>query len=273
MQQIQIPQIENYSRTGKNISGRADKKTKTGVLHLYDGIGTYDGITARDFAGALKSLGDVDYIELHINSPGGSVFDGAAIYNMLVDHQALIDVRIDGLAASIASVIALAGDQITIAKNAMMMLHNPSAIAFGDAAEMRKMADVLDKVKHTLVSVYSDRMGLPADEISQILDEESWYTANEAVDAGLADVVGGRAKIRKTSTAEARWVDSPPPWVPDDVARQFAAERDEETDNEVDDKVELEVESEQNENINANIIQGRSKYIDRLETLAKLEGV
>ena len=263
--QIESSQIENYSRTGDgNISGRADKKTKTGVLHLYDVIGTYGGITARNFAGALKSLGDVDYIELHINSPGGSVFDGAAIYNMLVDHQALIDVRIDGLAASIASVIALAGDQITIAKNAMMMLHNPSAFALGDAHEMRKMASVLDKVKETLVSVYSDRMGLPAGEISQILDEESWYTAKEAVDAGLADVVGGRAKIKKTSTAEARWVDSPPPWVPDDVARQFAAERDDENDSAVE---------SDNANIDANIIEGRSKYIDRLETLAKLEVV
>ncbi len=267
MQKIQIPQIENYLRTGNvNISGRADKKTKTGVLHLYDGIGPYSGISARDFASALKDLGDVDYIELHINSPGGSVFDGAAIYNMLLDHQALVDVRVDGLAASIASIIALAGDQITIAKNAMMMVHNPSALAWGGAADMRKMAGTLDKVKSTLISVYADRMGLPDDDISQLMDEESWYTAKEAVDAGLADVVGDRAARKKSDAkARARWTDNPPPWVPDDVTKLFTEEQKENVDN---------VESEQKENEKSNKLdekKSRAKRIEWLEKIAKLE--
>jgi len=258
---IKIPTIENYSRAGKSkIPSASDAGTKTGVLHLYDGIGPYSGVSAQDFARSLKSLGDVDYIELHINSPGGSVFDGAAIYNMLVDHPALVDVRVDGLAASIASIIALAGDQITIAKNAMMMIHNPSAMAWGGASDMRKMAGVLDKVKDTLITVYSDRMGLPEDEISKIMDEESWYTAKEAVDAGLADVVGDRAKIKEDGAkARALWTDNPPPWVPDDIIKIFREENKEEQE-----ESEKENESETEKH--------RAEYIARLEKLAQLEG-
>ena len=257
---IKIPTIENYSRTGKSkIPSASDAGTKTGVLHLYDGIGPYSGVSAQDFSRSLKSLGDVDYIELHINSPGGSVFDGAAIYNMLIDHKALVDVRVDGLAASIASIIALAGDQITIAKNAMMMLHNPSAMAWGGASDMRKMAGVLDKVKDTLITVYSDRMGLPEDEISKIMDEESWYTAKEAVDAGLADVVGDRAK-RKEGGAKARtmWTDNPPPWVPDDIIKIFREEN----------KEEQEQNAKENESETENY---RAEYLARVEKLAQLE--
>ena len=257
---IKIPTIENYSRTGKSkIPSASDAGTKTGVMHLYDGIGPYSGVSAQDFSRSLKSLGDVDYIELHINSPGGSVFDGAAIYNMLIDHKALVDVRVDGLAASIASIIALAGDQITIAKNAMMMLHNPSAMAWGGASDMRKMAGVLDKVKDTLITVYSDRMGLPEDEISKIMDEESWYTAKEAVDAGLADVVGDRAK-RKEGGAKARtmWTDNPPPWVPDDIIKIFREEN----------KEEQEQNAKENESETENY---RAEYLARVEKLAQLE--
>ena len=257
---IKIPTIENYARTEKRkIPSASDAGTKTGVLHLYDGIGPYSGVSAQDFSRSLKSLGDVDYIELHINSPGGSVFDGSAIYNMLVDHPALVDVRVDGLAASIASIIALAGDQITIAKNAMMMLHNPSAMAWGGASDMRKMAGVLDKVKDTLITVYSDRMGLPEDEISKIMDEESWYTAKEAVDAGLADVVGDRAK-RKEGGAKARalWTDNPPPWVPDDIIKLFSEE----------DKKEQKENSKENE---SETEKHRAEYLARIEKLAQLE--
>jgi len=258
---IKIPQIENYRRTGGNkIPSVSDAGTKTGVLHLYSGVGPYEGVTASSFAQALKDLGDVDYIELHINSPGGSVFDGAAIYNMLVDHPALVDVRVDGLAASIASIIALAGDQITIAKNAMMMVHNPSAMAWGGASDMRKMAGVLDKVKDTLITVYSDRMGLPEDEISQLMDEESWYTAKEAVDAGLADVVGDRAKIKEDGAkARALWTDNPPPWVPDDIIKLFSEE----------DKKEQKENSKENE---SETEKHRAEYLARLEKLAQLEG-
>jgi len=257
---IKIPTIENYARTEKRkIPSASDAGTKTGVLHLYDGIGPYSGVSAQDFARSLKSLGDVDYIELHINSPGGSVFDGAAIYNMLIDHKALVDVRVDGLAASIASIIALAGDQITIAKNAMMMVHNPSAMAWGGASDMRKMASTLDKVKETLITVYSDRMNLPDDEISQIMNDESWYTAKEAVDAGLADVIGDRAKIKEDGAkARAMWTDNPPPWVPDDIIKLFSEE----------DKKEQKENSKENESETENY---RTEYLARIEKLAQLE--
>jgi len=128
------------------------------------------------------------------------------------------------------------------------------------------MAGTLDKVKDTLLSVYADRMGLPEDEISKIMDEESWYTAKEAVDAGLADVVGDRAARKKSDAkARARWTDNPPPWVPDDITKLFTEEQKENVDN---------VESEQKENEKSNKLnekKSRAKRIEWLEKIAKLE--
>lgn len=155
-------------------------------IYIYDEIG-YWGITAADFARDLKSLGDVSQIDLHINSPGGSVFDGTAIYNLLQNHKASVTVWIDGIAASMASVIAMAGDRIIMPENALMMIHNPWGGAVGDAEELRKQADVLDKVKASLLSVYTSRTGLSEEEVSAIMDAETWYTGDEAVEAGWAD--------------------------------------------------------------------------------------
>lgn len=163
-------------------------------IYVYDEIG-YWGITAADFARDLKSLGDINQIDLHINSPGGSVFDGTAIYNLLKGHKATVTTYIDGLAASMGSVIAMAGDRIVMPENALMMIHNPWGGAVGDAAELRKQAEVLDKVKASLLSVYTSRTGLSEDDVSAIMDAETWYTGTEALAAGFADEITGAVDL------------------------------------------------------------------------------
>lgn len=147
--------------------------------------------SAAGFRDALKSLGDVKNINLHINSPGGSVFEGIAIYNMLKQNPAHVNVYVDGLAASIASVIAMSGDAIFMPSNAMMMIHNPWTMAVGNAEELRKQADGLDQITKSSVQTYLAKAGdkLNEDKLKELMDNETWLTAQEAVDYGLADEV------------------------------------------------------------------------------------
>ena len=126
-------------------------------------------------------------VTVHINSPGGSIFDGLAIYNMLKNHQGSVTVQIDGLAASMASIIAMAGDEIVIPENAMMMIHNPWGGVAGDADEMRGYADLLDKCRDSMVSIYAERTKLPDAIIVQAMNDTTWYSGKEAVEMGFAD--------------------------------------------------------------------------------------
>ena len=142
--------------------------------------------SATSFRDALKELGDVSTINLSINSGGGSVFDGIAIYNMLKSHKATVNVYIEGLAASIASVIAMAGDTITMRSGSMLMIHRPFTVLQGNAEEMRKTADTLEKMGDNIVDIYSGRTGISSDDIRNIMNEETWLSAEEAVEQGWA---------------------------------------------------------------------------------------
>lgn len=142
--------------------------------------------SATSFRDALKELGDVSTINLSINSGGGSVFDGIAIYNMLKSHKATVNVYVEGLAASIASVIAMAGDTITMRSGSMMMVHMPWTLSQGNAEEMRKTADTLEKTGDSIVDIYSERTGIPSDDIRNIMNDETWLSAEEAVEQGWA---------------------------------------------------------------------------------------
>lgn len=166
-----------------------NRSAKTGEIWLYDvvGEGFFGGMSAKQFADELKGLGSVDTINLRINSPGGSVFDGVAIYNQLKRHPANIVVDIDGLAASIASVIAMAGDEIRMADNAMMMIHDPSGFSMGDSSEMRKTADLLDQIKNTIVDTYGKRSKSSVKDIANWMEAETWFSAEDAVVKGFAD--------------------------------------------------------------------------------------
>jgi ATP-dependent protease ClpP protease subunit len=155
-------------------------------IAIFDEIGDF-GLTAREFSRDLKSHGDISLINLYIHSPGGSVFEGMAIYTLLVNHPARVEVFIGGLAASMASVVAMAGDQITMPENAMMMVHRPWGIQGGDADEMRRYADLLDKVERNLIGAYTKKTGLSDDEVRDMLATETWFTGPEAVEHGFAD--------------------------------------------------------------------------------------
>lgn len=155
---------------------------------LYDDIGAW-GISARQFARDLAALGDVSQINLRIHSGGGDVMDGTAMYNILRGHSARVAVYIDGMAASMASVVAMAGDVIYMPANSMMMIHKPWGGQVGDADDMREYADLLDKVEGTLIQAYARKSGKSVDEIAALLKVTTWMDGNEAVAAGFADQV------------------------------------------------------------------------------------
>jgi len=166
-----------------------DIKNKSNVseIWLYDEIGMW-GKTAKDFISELKEIKNKQ-IDLHINSPGGSVFEGNAIYNALKNHDAEITTYIDGIAASIASIIALAGKKVIIAENAMYMVHNPSGLTMGEAKDMRKSADVLDKIRDTMVGIYVNKSKKSEDDVKKLLDDETWYNADEAKENNFVDEI------------------------------------------------------------------------------------
>lgn len=176
------------------IENKADKAE----IWIYEQIGedfwSGGGVTAKDFQKELSEI-KAAQIDLHINSPGGQVFEGVAIYNMLKQHRATITTYIDGIAASIASVIALAGDRVVMAANALFMMHNPSGIVMGTATDMRKTADVLDKVRDTLLTVYTSKSTRSEKDIVDLLEAETWMNAEEAIEAGFADEIGGEMDL------------------------------------------------------------------------------
>lgn len=164
----------------------------TAVVDIYGEIGFY-GATAADLVYALRQL-DVDTIELNLSSPGGEVFEGLAIYQALIDHPASVIVTIGSLAASIASVIAQAGDEVRIAENAQMMIHDAMAMCYGQAADMRSTADLLDMASENMATLYATRSGVGTvkswrQAMTQNGMAGTWYSAAEAVEAGLADTV------------------------------------------------------------------------------------
>lgn len=180
--------------------------TETTPVYIYDEIGDswWGGTSAADF---IKMIGTIDTpkIELHLNSPGGDIFDGVAIYNALNAHPAEVNVIVDALAASAASFIAQAGDTVTMTKGSMMMIHDGSGMVWGNASDMRQMADLLDKLSNNIAGIYADRAGQSTEFWRNLMQEEVWYDAQEAVDAGLADSVSGDTKAEDDAAAQNKW--------------------------------------------------------------------
>ena len=177
------------------MSGMVEIRNADGAaaeLWLYDEIGPTvwgeNGITAAGVRVALESV-TAPVLDVRVNSPGGSVFEGLAIHTLLARHSARVRVHVDGLAASIASVVAMAGDEIIMAPGAMMMVHNAWGWASGQSGDLRAMADTLDKVSGQLAGVYAGRTGLDVDRVASLMAAETWMTGAEAVAAGFADRV------------------------------------------------------------------------------------
>lgn len=193
----------------------------TAEVAIYDEIG-YWGVTASDFMAELAGA-DVNNITLRINSPGGDVFDGLAILNSLRNHRATVNVVVDGLAASAASFIAMAGDRVEMSPNSMMMIHEASGLCMGNSVDMRELADLLDKTSGNIADIYARRSGRSAEEHRTAMRNETWYSDQEAVDAGLADaVVGSDAKTANKTPAVVNDVPEIKPgfnWDPEEFRR------------------------------------------------------
>jgi len=179
-------------RHGYQINAKADRAE----ILIYEDIGEgwLGGISAKRFVEDLNGL-NVGEINLRINSDGGSVFEGLTIYNALKRKDANINVAVDGLAASIASIIAMSGNEISMAANAFMMIHDPWTVSAGTAEDLRKTADLMDSVRENLLNVYVDRTRGEADNISTMMAAETWMTADQAMENGFIDSITDELRI------------------------------------------------------------------------------
>ena len=164
----------------------ANKTDTEAEISIYGPIGGFD-INAKDFAEDLKGM-EVDTIHLRVDSPGGSVIDGISIFNALQRHPANVITHIDSLAASMGSVVAMAGNEIRMANNALLMIHEPWTVAMGNADELRKNADTLEKMSGNILQAYSRSQYTP-EEVADLMKSETWMTAQDALDAGFVDYI------------------------------------------------------------------------------------
>lgn len=174
-------------------------------LDVYGFINEYSwsGVSAGYVRRVLKENAKAKSIKVRINSKGGDVLEGFAIYNLLSEHQAHVSVTIDAIAASMASIVALAGDDITIASNAFFMIHNPFAIGIGEADDLRGTADMLDKMRDNMADIYVARTGLKRDDVIAMMDAETWLSADEAKAKGFVDTVVKAKKAEPKKAAAA----------------------------------------------------------------------
>jgi ATP-dependent Clp endopeptidase proteolytic subunit ClpP len=180
--------------------------TDTLELDIYDVIGESfwsDGVTAKDVRRKLKDAKGAKLIKLRVNSGGGDVIDGFAIYNLLSQHPARVEADVDALAASMASVILMAADEIRIASNAMVMIHNPWGMEMGEADDLRRWADVLDKMRDQIADTYAARTGQPRDKLLELMAAETWLTAQEAKELGFVDKIVASKKGKAATRAMA----------------------------------------------------------------------
>jgi ATP-dependent Clp endopeptidase proteolytic subunit ClpP len=170
-----------------------NKAGKTADVYIFDEIGSY-GVTAKQFISDIKDLKDLP-INLRINSLGGDVFDGMAMYNVIKRREAKTTVYIEGIAASIATIIALGADEVVMAENSLFMIHNAWGGAMGEAEDMRKTAATLDKISSELTDIYRKKTGLSYDAISNMMSDETWLNAQEAYELGFVDTISDSIKV------------------------------------------------------------------------------
>ena len=173
-----------------NIQNKAGKPAD---VYIFDEIGTY-GITAQEFITDIKDLKDTP-INLRINSLGGDVFDGMAMYNVIKRREAKTTVYIEGIAASIATIISLGADEVVMAENSLFMIHNAWGGTMGEAKDMRKTAETLEKITGELTDIYRKKTGLSYDALAEMMDEETWLNANEALEMGFIDTISDSIKV------------------------------------------------------------------------------
>jgi ATP-dependent protease ClpP protease subunit len=182
---------------------RAAKGDDEATISIYDAIGENwegTGVTTKRISAALRSIGARD-VTVNVNSPGGDFFEGVAIYNLLREHKAKVTVRVMGLAASAASVIAMAGDEILMGDGAFLMIHNAWAVAIGNRHDMAATAEILEPFDAAMAKVYSQRAGIAQAEAAAMMDKETWIGADEAVEIGFASGLVDSAEIERVTSA------------------------------------------------------------------------
>lgn len=194
----------NASLHAKDEGEKSDEDTS---ISIYDAIGydawTGSGVTAKRIAAALRSIGPKKDVVVNINSPGGDLFEGIAIYNLLRDHQGKVTTRTVGLAASAASVIAMAGDEIQVARAGFMMIHNVWVMAMGNKSDLRSAADQLDTFDDALAGIYAARTGMEKGKVSKLMDKETWFSGDQAIEDGFADALLPADMIEENEEDEA----------------------------------------------------------------------
>ena len=195
----QLPNVQAKAPVGIQWDTRSDvitkwdaslvsAESKDATITIYDVIGENwegNGVTAKRVSAALRSIGDRE-ITVSINSPGGDFFEGIAIYNLLREHPHQVIVKVVGLAASAASIIAMAGDEIQVAKTGFLMIHNAWVFAIGNRHDLRAAADTLDGFDTAMASLYADVSGQSIDEVTKLMDAESWISGEKAIEMGFA---------------------------------------------------------------------------------------
>lgn len=180
-----------YSQFGKkdkaSVVFKTNNKAQIAELYIYEPIDNWLGLGAKAFTSQLAAMAEAKELQIRINSDGGDVFDGIAMYNAIKRFPKKKTVFIDALAASIASVVAMAGDEIHIANNAMMMIHDPWSGVIGTADDMRSRAALLDQAATTIRQIYAERTKMPMDQVAELMAAETWMNAPDAVQYGFAD--------------------------------------------------------------------------------------
>jgi len=193
-----------------------NKEKSHAEIIIYDDIGKdgfwFEAFGAKQLDEELKKLDkSVKKIDVRLNSPGGSVFEGHTIYNRLKQHSAEIIVYIDGIAASIASVIAMAGDEIIMGEGSQIMIHKPWSFVQGDATQMEKEAEILDRLEDQIINIYKKKTGLTDMELRKMVAEETWISGEEAVDMGFATKLAEDGELQKAAASvDKPWINKKP---------------------------------------------------------------
>jgi ATP-dependent Clp protease protease subunit len=182
------------ARWNSGVVAREDEERKTdNTISVYDPIGfdpwSGGGVTAKRIAAALRAIGKGEDVVVNINSPGGDVFEALAIYNLLRDHEGEVTTRVVGLAASAASVSALAGDRIETARAGFFMIHNAWIITMGNRNDLRDAADWVEQFDDALASIYAARTGKEKKDVAKMMDKETWLSGDAAIEGGFADAL------------------------------------------------------------------------------------
>lgn len=197
---------------GTIIAKEPESKQEDATISILDVIGydpwTGEGVTAKRIAAALRTIGDRE-VTVSINSPGGDMFEGLAIYNLLREHKQKVTVKVLGIAASAASVVAMAGDEVQIARAGFLMIHNAWVLAAGNRNDLREMADFLEPFDRAMADIYSARSGMDIDDVQELMDDETYIGGSDAIDQGFADSLLASDEIdHKAKASAGRTLDS-----------------------------------------------------------------